>query len=309
MTADADGLGLYGFNLNSFWNAKGYSRWLPSLEMYHEGQYEGFAYLGIGIYLFLVFALAYTVWVLAEICLKRRRFSRDKLIYIGICAVMMLGLTVFAASPQVSFGNRLLFVLTDSSTITRYWSIFRASGRVIWPVYYLIDIGSIVCYDRFWKAFGKGKHAAEILFAVCIFLQIFDIGNKLAMQRQAFAYERAYDTPLKSAIWEALADREAIEHIVWVSHNLDYGPIMDFAKYAYDNGWTMNNYYFARAVNVNETTRQSMQHLNDSCIYLFKADEKEYIAGNMDDFDLNYYEADGYIVGTVFQIEHAEPLR
>ena len=52
-----------------------------------------------------------------------------------------------------------------------------------------------------------------------------------------------------------------------------------------------------------------MKQLNDSCIYLFKVDEKEYIAGNMEDFDLNYYEADGYIVGTVFQIEHVVSLR
>lgn len=309
VTADADGLGLYGFNLNSFWNAKGYSRWLPSLEMYHEGQYEGFAYLGVGIYLFLMAAFVYIIRVLAEIYLKRRQLNRDKLIYTGICAVMMFGLTVFAASPQVSFGNQLLFVLTDSSTITRYWSIFRASGRVIWPVYYLIMIGSVACYDRCWKSFGRGKNTAAILFAICTFLQVFDIGNKLAVQRQAFAYERTYNSPLKSEIWEELAGRKSIEHIVWVSHNLDYGPIMDFAKYAYDNGWTMNNYYFARAVNVNETTKQSMKQLNDSCIYLFKVDEKEYIAGNMEDFDLNYYEADGYIVGTVFQIEHAVSLR
>ncbi len=309
VTADADGLGLYGFNLNGFFNAKGYSRWLPSLEMYHEGQYEGFAYLGIGIYIFIVFALMYTIRVLAHICFRRRQIDQNQMMYVVICVCMMVILTVLAASPQVSFGSKLLFVLTDSSTLTRYWSIFRASGRMIWPVYYLIDIGAIVCYDRFWKSVRAGKSTAAVLFVVCTALQIVDIGNKLVMQRQVFAYERVYNTPLQSEIWAELADRESIQHIVWVSHNIDYGPIMDFAKYAYDNNWTMNNYYFARAVNVNEATSQSMQHLNDSCIYIFKMDEKEYIAGNMEDFKLNYYEADGYIVGTVFEVEHAMPLR
>jgi hypothetical protein len=77
---------------------------------------------------------------------------------------------------------------------------------------------------------------------------------------------------------------------------------MHFAKYAYDNGWTMNNFYFARGINVNEDTRQSVENLNDSCIYLFKTDETEYIVGNISDFDLNFYEADGYIIGTVFPI-------
>ena len=296
---DSDGLGEYGFNLNGFFNAKGYSRWLPNLETYQDGQYEGLAYLGIGIYILLIFAVIYVAIMLTY---AKKTCNRDVVIYMFIYTVIILGLTTFAVSPQVSFGSRLLFVLTDSSTLTHYWSIFRSSGRIIWLVYYLIDIGVIVCYDRLWKLSGRKRSVALMIFAVCTFLQIYDMGKKLASQRQTFANKVTYDCPLKSEIWNELAERESIKHIVWVSHNIDYGPIMHFAKYAYDNGWTMNNFYFARGINVNEDTRQSVENLNDSCIYLFKTDETEYIVGNISDFDLNFYEADGYIIGTVFPI-------
>lgn len=302
---DSDGLGEYGFNLNGFFNAKGYSRWLPNLETYQDEQYEGFAYLGIGIYILLIFAVIYVAVMLIH---AKKTHNRDVVIYVFLYIVILLGLTTFAVSPQVSFGSKLLFILTDSSTLTHYWSIFRSSGRIIWPVYYLIDISVIVCYDRLWKLSVRKRRLAIMIFAVCIFLQIFDMGNKLASQRQTFANKVTYDCPLKSEIWDELAERESIKHIVWVSHNIDYEPIMHFAKYAYDNGWTMNNFYFARGINVNEDTRQSVENLNDSCIYLFKTDETEYIEGSISDLDLNFYEVDGYIVGVVFPIVYERVL-
>lgn len=121
---EADGLGECGFNLNGFFNAKGYSRWLPSLETYRDGQYEGFAYLGIGIYILLIFAVIYMVIILIR---AKKTCNRDTVIYVIMYTLIILGLVTFAVSPQVSFGNRLLFVLTDSSTLTHYWSIFRSS--------------------------------------------------------------------------------------------------------------------------------------------------------------------------------------
>ena len=47
----ANSYGLYGFNLNSFFNSSGYSTFLPALEQVSPHQYEGFLYLGIGVML------------------------------------------------------------------------------------------------------------------------------------------------------------------------------------------------------------------------------------------------------------------
>jgi hypothetical protein len=47
---------------------------------------------------------------------------------------------------------------------------------------------------------------------------------------------------------------------------------------------------------VRENTEKSLNNLSDDCIYLFNADDEL-------GYDLNYYEADGYIVGTTFEIK------
>lgn len=301
--AGSNDLGEFSFNLNGFFNAKGYSRFLPPLATYRDGQYEGFAYLGLGVFVLLAIAFVYVLCLtFSNMCSVRQgnrtqssKADRDFVVYGVVYVLMSAGLILFAASPEVTFGDKLLFVLTDSSTLTHYWGIFRSSGRIVWPVCYLIYIGVIVCNDRL---FSK-KNIALAVLAACVFLQIFDISGKLGAQRNTFAGEVVYESPLKSDVWARLAEDDGFAHIVWVSHNIDNNGIMHIAKYAYDNGLTMNNYYFARGINVNENTEKSLESPDKSCIYIFRSDETEGIA----EYGLHLYEADEYIIGTVEAIE------
>ena len=168
--AGSNDLGTFSFNLNGFFNAKGYSRFFPALATYHDGQYEGFAYLGLGVFLLLAIALVYAARILYQNArAEKHKADRDFVLYAVVYVMMSVGLILFAASPEVTFGDKLLFVLTDSSTLTHYWGMFRSSGRIVWPVCYLIMIGVIVCNDRL---FSKKNIAAAVL-AVCVFLQIF----------------------------------------------------------------------------------------------------------------------------------------
>lgn len=290
--AGSSDLGEFSFNLNGFFNAKGYSRFLPSLKTYCDGQYEGFAYLGLGVFMLLAAAL---IGILINVCVGlrtgKKRIDRDFVIYGVMYMLMSVGLILFAASPEVTLGDRRLFVLTDSSTLTHYWSMFRSSGRMVWPVCYLVYIGVIVCNDRLFQR----RHAAAAVLVLCTFVQIFDISGKLKAQRNTFAAWTAYESPLESEVWDKLSQNDCFEHIVWVSHNIDNNGIMHIAKYAYDNGLTMNNYYFARGINVNENTRKSLENPDVSCIYIFRSDETD----GIEEYGLHLYEADGYIIGTV----------
>lgn len=292
--AGSSGLGEFSFNLNGFLNAKGYSKVLPSLTTYHDGQYEGFAYLGLGVLILLVIALVYLLGLAyRSICSGKRKPEEDFVLYGVVYVLMSAGLIVLAASPEVTLGDRLLFVLTDSSTLTHYWSMFRSSGRLVWPVWYLIVTGVIVCNDRLFLV--KSKYVATVVLFVCVLVQMFDISGKLSGQRNTFAKEVVYESPLKSDIWEQISENKDFAHIVWVSHNIDNNGIMHIAKYAYDNGLTMNNYYFARGINVNENTKKSLEASDKSCLYLFRSDETEGIEA----YGFKLYEADGYILGTV----------
>lgn len=292
--AGSSDLGEFSFNLNGFFNSKGYSKVFPALTTYYDGQYEGFAYLGLGVMILIAIVI---------LCLVKRIFTRpyrgrnvikrDRIMYGIVLLLISAGLTVLAASPEVTLGNRLLFVLTDSSTLTHYWSMFRSTGRIIWPVWYLIVTGAVVANSKL--LFGRKKYAAAAVLMFCTALQLFDLSGKLKGQHNTFAQEAVYESPLKSDIWQQLSENEAFEHIVWVSHNIDNNGIMHVAWYAYENGLTMNNYYFARGINVNENTKKSLEEKDKSCIYLFRGDETQ----GIEDYGLNLYEADGYILGTV----------
>ncbi len=294
--AGSNDLGEFSFNLNGFFNAKGYSRFFPALSTYRDGQYEGFAYLGLGVYLLLAAALVYVV----RLALKRVRFAQRKdkadfILYGTVVILMSVGLILFAASPEVTFGDKLLFVLTDSSTLTHYWGMFRSSGRIVWPVCYLIMIGAVVCCDRLISQ----KRIAAAVLAVCVCVQMFDISGKLIAQHKTFAGAVTYESPLKSDVWTRLSKSGAFSHIVWVSHNIDNNGIMHIAKFAYDNGLTMNNYYFARGINVNENTEKSLARKDADCIFIFRRDETQ----NISEYGLHLYEADEYIVATVNEID------
>lgn len=286
------GLGDCSFNLNGLLNSKGYSRIFNALPIYTDGQYEGFAYLGLGILILLLPALFYFM-------ISIRKINKVTWLYGSMYLLISIGLIIFAASPVVSFNDKFLFRITDSSTLTHYWSIFRSTGRIIWPVCYLIYIGVIIGNDRLWNNYIHREYLAVILLVICCSVQIFDISLKLIEQNKEFAPKKVYGSILKSEIWDKAAKHDGVKHVVWVSNSYENKEILHFAKYAYDNNLTMNNYYFARGISVRENTQKSLDNLNDKCIYIFKNNETEGIKN----YNLNFYEADEYIVGTTFALE------
>jgi hypothetical protein len=191
--------------------------------------------------------------------------------------------------------DKLLFEYPYSSTLYHYWSVFRSTGRIVWPVCYLIYVGVIICNDRLWNGKWSIKYVANVIVSICVILQVFDLSNKLSEKKSDFDNVE-YETFLQSDIWEKLSANGTIKHVIWASNNFDNKDIIYIADYALGNNWTMNNFYFARGVNVRENTENSLDNLSDDCIYLFNADE-------VLEYDLNYYEADGYVVGTTFEIE------
>ena len=305
------GLGECSFNLNGFFNAKGYSRFFDALPMYHELQYEGFAYLGLGIFVLLTTVAVFVVMDLTKnggSCIKGKRME------ILTAGLMAAGLVVFAASPVVTWNDRLLFVLTDSSTLTHYWSIFRSTGRIIWPVDYMIYLAAIACNAQLWEIiFEKNSRryknmaavAGTVVVAACCILQIVDIGGKLAEQRVQFAKKTTYVSPFQDDVWTELAQKESLRHLVWVSNSFENKEILELAKWAYDNQLTMNNYYFARGIGVMEDTQNSLRNPDDTYLFVFVPDEVQEYA----DCGLHFYAADGYVVGTTFELEQGDSMK
>lgn len=290
-------LGVHSFNLNGFFNAMGYSGILKSLDTYTNGQYEGFAYLGLGIIILLLVSLMYYITKLIR---RQMQIPVWKWLITG---GVMLGLVLLAASHVISFGSHLLIELPDIDRIMKYWGIFGSSGRLIWPVYYIIMFFAVIGTLKLAEDIPRLKAAGNIIFVSCLFLQLFDLSSKLGEIHAKYEETPVYETVFDDEIWDKAAEK-GYKHLVWVSHNTDGYQILHMAKFALDHHMTTNNYYFARGIDFRESVKAEMQNINEESLYVFKpGDPFDYeIYQNYED-KLYLYAANGYVIGSVKPIE------
>jgi hypothetical protein len=142
MEVSSGGFGYYSMNLLApFWPV-GIGWLLPHSALpATPGQYEGFNYLGMGIML----ALAIAAWQ----SLTRKRGDRSPA-FDGLnpspdlpLIIVAVALSLMAISNEVTWGSHVLFVLPMPARLQPALNVFRASGRMFWPVYYLLMLAAI----------------------------------------------------------------------------------------------------------------------------------------------------------------------
>lgn len=156
------GYGSLGLNLNAFWNPASFnwgiwdpsyqnliwSRFLPQRPVVGDSL-EAFSYLGLGILAGLGFA---GIWAAARLVVDYRAGGRPAkwvkhlaargIRHVGlVTACAALGL--FAVTNVVTANSRVLFRIPLPGIIIRFCDMFRASGRLIWPVYYLLVLAAL----------------------------------------------------------------------------------------------------------------------------------------------------------------------
>ena len=173
------GYGYYNFNLNSFFNPKGYnyvsnfnwSYFLPTLDLQNQEK-EGFSYLGISGIIFLFFFIINFFKSKYEII-----YSPYKLLFIFIIFLSL------ATSNNINFGDLNLINISLNKYIYASLSSIRASGRLIWLVYYFILIfGIIYIYKTY-----KKKHSIFIL-SLLLIIQIIDLSPGLMKYKTGSQY-------------------------------------------------------------------------------------------------------------------------
>ena len=158
------GYGIYNFNLNSFLNPLGenyvdkfnWSLFLPALNLQNR-EMEGFSYLGISGVLFLLLYLRYLFSGKSKIV-----FSK------GLNILIFFIFLIIATSNNVNLGNQDLITFELNKYLYGIFSSIRASGRLIWPIYYLIFIVGIVTIFQYSSVKKK-----ELL--IISFLAIFQL--------------------------------------------------------------------------------------------------------------------------------------
>lgn len=155
----------FSFNLNSFFNSYGnYSKFFPDLQRTDPRQYEGFAYLGLGMMVIIISSLVYLILYKKNILIKA--FKKYSLLVLLCC-----GLTLFAITNELTYGTETILKLPLPKIIETLGFVFRASGRFIWVMYYFIFIFSLLIFMKM-RINVKIKLGLLVLFTS---LQMYDI--------------------------------------------------------------------------------------------------------------------------------------
>lgn len=289
-------LGLFSFNLNGFLNPMSYSSVLKNTSLwnwpfYTQGQYEGFAYLGLGIILLCIIGVVAGIKKLAE---KKR-----PTVYQIMIVLMSIGLIAFAASPTITWNDKLVLQLPYSSTLYKYWGIFGSSGRMAWPVVYFLMIFGI-CSIANSMVLERKKLSIAVLLLACL-VQTGDLSGQLYRRHEDYSNEVVYQSPLAGTVWDDIVSSGKYKNIVWVTHNIEHTDIMQTAILAMRNQMTMGNFYFARGIDKRDIIEEQLEHVSEDCVYVFlKSDDSfEYeMYENYEDV-LHFYPWGEYMIGTV----------
>jgi hypothetical protein len=165
----ASGYGQYKLNLlSAFDPGSNFNTWsyiMPDIKLSTLEEAEGFNYFGLGSLIIIILSLIIFIS-------NKSKFIYFKKNYIFIICSFFF--TLIALSNKISFGNVEILNIELNKYILAGLSIFRASGRFFWPVYYLILIFSLVFLC---KNISQKKYI--LLISTCLIIQIIDISGAI----------------------------------------------------------------------------------------------------------------------------------
>lgn len=258
--ASGDGYGVFSMNLNALFNpAGGWSKLIPSFPV-DQYQLEGFNYLGAGIIFLFILSFCFSLR-------KKELFEIFKK-YWPILLICLL-LTLLAISNVVTFNNiKLINIKLPPFIINKLLGTIRASGRMFWPVFYIIVLFPFYIFKKV-----NFKMALIILIAA-ITIQFIDLSGKINDLNVVFE-NKSWSNSIATKEW--VKNSKNYQHLFFlpVIPHINY---VDFTLYAAENNLTVNNGYFARPINglyeyIKEKTEDAKNGDYDcDTIYIFSRD-------------------------------------
>ena len=262
---DSFGFGSYSFNLNGLINSQGWSIFLKQMPMQYN-QYEGFSYLGMGVIILIIIATILTViWFKKD----KEDLKQHKNITISLLIITILSVFV-ALSPKAYLGNTLLYDLKLPDFITNIWSIFRSTGRFVWPVIYILMLSSIIIILKRlnWKY-------SLLILSICTFIQIIDIGSILKEKNEFYTNDFTINQEYNISNFELLnnaINNNKIKLLILASENFYDTDKMLYADWALNNHLKTNRMHFARTSfdkTLNKNTKKLLKDKDDTKLFIF----------------------------------------
>ncbi|WP_445180332.1 DUF6311 domain-containing protein [Pseudomonas sp. McL0111] len=212
------GFGLFRANALTFFTSAGWSYVLPALPGV-AGDGDGMAFPGLGVMFLLVCALP--LLVSSKTSIFNAMLNRWVLI------LALVGLMVFAFSNKVGIGAfEFDYALPDA--VVAMASVFRASGRMIWPVMYAAIFAVVFLIAR-----EHRPHTAIMLLASAMVLQIADTRAGWANTRSQLMASpgKEWTTPLVDPFWrDAALHYQKVRWVVPQNFSTHWMTLSDYAS-------------------------------------------------------------------------------
>ncbi len=281
-SAEGYGLGTFGSNLNTFINPWEIGSILPRLPLQNDFQYEGMAYLGMGILmLFVIVAIGMVFRMVRKI--PEEPFHSDR-VYGRVTIVLALISFAIAVIPNISYNDIKIVWLPLPQIISRPMSIFRSNGRLIWPAMYILMTAAI-SFTAY--TFRHTKVGIAVICSALI-IQIADMTPAFAGRYAVYTSEH----PIKT-VWDEGEPAEFVSgQKEFIFLYTDNDITMQTAYYGYLHGMRQNNYYFARDIEDKITGTIKLYNaelaggnLRDGAVYILRMKDYEKDREFYDDLD------------------------
>ncbi|MBU1203105.1 hypothetical protein KKH39_03660 [Patescibacteria group bacterium] len=263
-SAGAPGFGDFSMNLNAIFNPLGWSKILPDWPLIRY-QEEGFNYLGLGSLILVFFSFYYFI--------KNKKYKKAGGKYWPIFLVLLI-LFFLAISNTVAISDKILWTVALPKMISEdILGIFRSSGRLFWPIYYLLMLGS------FYILKNIKYNWSIILMAIFLLMQVYDLSHKVYYRGLEFEGQLWQNQYLEKEMPIIARGYKHISFLPLVPHR----NYMDYAIFAANNNMTINNGFFARQdENLDKHIEQEIKEvkgglIQTDTIYIFSRDHEDFI--------------------------------
>lgn len=179
----------------------GASRLIGNIGVATAGQYEGYLYLGAGMLLLgFVASLACASRKLRPAATAMPADNSLALRNTWPLLMIAFAFWCLALSNQITLGPYHLANVPLPASLHTALSTFRASGRLGWPLFYLLNLillGGIVRHLAYRPALA--------LLSLALLLQVVDLSAKYKALRNFIHARSHWETPLKSPAWSRWA--------------------------------------------------------------------------------------------------------
>jgi hypothetical protein len=242
------GYGFYRMNLLSLVDPSGWSYVIKDIPE-GGGDYEGFNFLGLGIIFLAICAL--------PVALAGNTYLRAAIGKYPVLLAALAGLAAYAVSNNVGLGL-LQHGFPIPRAILNAANYFRASGRMFWPVFYVIVLAVIFLVVR-----GYSKRTAVYLLAFAVVIQGVDTSAAWAPIRTHLMTEPKSElaTPLASPFWKNAAVR--YRTVRSIPPGTPFPEWYRVADYAAQNALATDAVYLARTsrVALQQAQQKASEHL------------------------------------------------